>query len=140
MSVAPLHGAASQSERRASFEDSLTFALDEVQIEAFDSLDAGASVLVSAPTGSGKTLVAAYGVHRALSAQKKAFYTTPLKALSNQKYVELVAEQLIGRAGGGAKAAVHALAQDGLGRLAVAGAFELGGERGLHGSVRGMSV
>lgn len=92
MSVAPLHGAASQSERRASFEDSLTFALDEFQIEAFDSLDAGASVLVSAPTGSGKTLVAAYGVHRALSAQKKAFYTTPLKALSNQKYVELVAE------------------------------------------------
>jgi len=40
---------------------------------------------VSAPTGSGKTLVAAYAVHRALSAHGKAFYTTPLKALSNQK-------------------------------------------------------
>ncbi len=51
----------------------------------------GHSVLVSAPTGSGKTLVAAYAVHRALSAGGKAFYTTPLKALSNQKYGELVA-------------------------------------------------
>ena len=48
-------------------------------------------MLVSAPTGSGKTLVAAYAVHRALSAHGKAFYTTPLKALSNQKYGELVA-------------------------------------------------
>ena len=46
---------------------------------------------VSAPTGSGKTLVAAYAVHRALCARGKAFYTTPLKALSNQKYGELVA-------------------------------------------------
>ena len=48
-------------------------------------------MLVSAPTGSGKTLVAAYAVHRALCARGKAFYTTPLKALSNQKYGELVA-------------------------------------------------
>ena len=48
-------------------------------------------MLVSAPTGSGKTLVAAYAIHRALSARGKAFYTTPLKALSNQKYGELVA-------------------------------------------------
>ena len=48
-------------------------------------------MLVSAPTGSGKTLVAAYAVHRALQAGGKAFYTTPLKALSNQKYGELVA-------------------------------------------------
>ena len=48
-------------------------------------------MLVSAPTGSGKTLVAAYAIHRALGAGGKAFYTTPLKALSNQKYGELVA-------------------------------------------------
>ena len=48
-------------------------------------------MLVSAPTGSGKTLVAAYAIHRALGASGKAFYTTPLKALSNQKYEELVA-------------------------------------------------
>ena len=73
------------------FEAGLPFALDDFQREAFTALDAGHSVLVSAPTGSGKTLVAAYAVHRALAARGKAFYTTPLKALSNQKYGELVA-------------------------------------------------
>jgi ATP-dependent RNA helicase HelY len=73
------------------FEAGLPFALDDFQHEAFHALDSGHSVLVSAPTGSGKTLVAAYAVHRALSAHGKAFYTTPLKALSNQKYGELVA-------------------------------------------------
>jgi len=51
-----------------------------------DSLDAGASVLVAAPTGSGKTLVAEYAVALALAAGKRAFYTTPIKALSNQKF------------------------------------------------------
>jgi superfamily II RNA helicase len=75
----------------AEFEAGLPFALDDFQHEAFHALDSGHSVLVSAPTGSGKTLVAAYAVHRALSAGGKAFYTTPLKALSNQKYGELVA-------------------------------------------------
>ncbi|HEX3333904.1 MAG TPA: DEAD/DEAH box helicase [Acidimicrobiales bacterium] len=75
----------------AEFEAGLPFALDDFQHEAFRALDAGQSVLVSAPTGSGKTLVAAYAVHRALCARGKAFYTTPLKALSNQKYNELVA-------------------------------------------------
>ena len=75
----------------AEFEAGLPFALDDFQHEAFHALDSGHSVLVSAPTGSGKTLVAAYAVHRALSAHGKAFYTTPLKALSNQKYGELVA-------------------------------------------------
>ncbi len=75
----------------AEFEADLPFALDDFQHEAFHALDSGHSVLVSAPTGSGKTLVAAYAVHRALAAHGKAFYTTPLKALSNQKYAELVA-------------------------------------------------
>ena len=75
----------------AAFEADLPFEVDEFQHEAFRSLDAGRSVLVSAPTGSGKTLVAAYVVHRALCMRGKAFYTTPLKALSNQKYGELVA-------------------------------------------------
>ena len=75
----------------AEFEAGLPFSLDDFQREAFRALDAGHSVLVSAPTGSGKTLVAAYAVHRALCARGKAFYTTPLKALSNQKYNELVA-------------------------------------------------
>ncbi|HEY1443349.1 MAG TPA: DEAD/DEAH box helicase [Acidimicrobiales bacterium] len=75
----------------SEFEAGLPFALDDFQREAFTALDSGHSVLVSAPTGSGKTLVAAYAVHRALAARGKAFYTTPLKALSNQKYGELVA-------------------------------------------------
>jgi ATP-dependent RNA helicase HelY len=75
----------------AAFEADLPFEVDEFQHEAFRALDAGHSVLVSAPTGSGKTLVAAYAVHRALCTRGKAFYTTPLKALSNQKYGELVA-------------------------------------------------
>ncbi|HEY1832256.1 MAG TPA: DEAD/DEAH box helicase [Acidimicrobiales bacterium] len=75
----------------AAFEALLPFPPDEFQSDAFAALDANHSVLVSAPTGSGKTLVAAYAVHRALAAEGKAFYTTPLKALSNQKYNELVA-------------------------------------------------
>ncbi len=73
------------------FEANLPFPPDDFQLDAFRALDSGHSVLVSAPTGSGKTLVAAYAVHRALQAGGKAFYTTPLKALSNQKYGELVA-------------------------------------------------
>jgi superfamily II RNA helicase len=75
----------------AEFEALLPFPPDDFQRDAFAALDAGRSVLVSAPTGSGKTLVAAYAVHRALGSGGKAFYTTPLKALSNQKYGELVA-------------------------------------------------
>jgi ATP-dependent RNA helicase HelY len=54
-----------------------------------DALDRGSSVLVSAPTGSGKTVVADYAVARALGERRRAFYTTPLKALSNQKLAEL---------------------------------------------------
>jgi ATP-dependent RNA helicase HelY len=85
--VWPVQEAAGETE----FEADLPFTLDAFQREAFRALDAGESVLVSAPTGSGKTLVAAYAVHRALGARGKAFYTTPLKALSNQKYGELAA-------------------------------------------------
>jgi superfamily II RNA helicase len=73
------------------FEARLPFPPDDFQRDAFRAIDADHSVLVSAPTGSGKTLVAAYAIHRALGAAGKAFYTTPLKALSNQKYEELVA-------------------------------------------------
>ncbi len=54
--------------------------------------------------------------------------------------VEFVAEQLVGGAGGGAEAAVHALAQDGFGRVAVARAFELGGQLGLHGGFESVPV
>ena len=75
----------------ADFEADLPFELDDFQRDAFRALDSDHSVLVSAPTGSGKTLVASYAVHRALCARGKAFYTTPLKALSNQKFGELAA-------------------------------------------------
>lgn len=65
------------------------FPLDEFQLDAIARIDEGHSVLVCAPTGSGKTVIAEYAVHRALSAGKRLFYTTPLKALSNQKFRDL---------------------------------------------------
>jgi ATP-dependent RNA helicase HelY len=77
---------------RASFEAARGFPLDPFQERALDALDAGQSVLVAAPTGSGKTLVAEYAIARARAHGGKVFYTTPLKALSNQKYGDLVRE------------------------------------------------
>jgi ATP-dependent RNA helicase HelY len=68
----------------------LGFELDPFQVRALDAIDGGRSVLVAAPTGSGKTVVAEYAVAKALAEGGKAFYTTPLKALSNQKYGDLV--------------------------------------------------
>jgi len=65
------------------------FVLDEFQRRALEHLDAGRSVLVSAPTGAGKTVVADHAVDRALAAGQRAFYTAPIKALSNQKYRDL---------------------------------------------------
>ena len=47
-------------------------------------------MLVAAPTGAGKTVVGEFAVHLALASGRKAFYTTPIKALSNQKYADLV--------------------------------------------------
>lgn len=72
------------------FTQSLTFDLDPFQIQACQELEAGKGVLVAAPTGAGKTIVGEFAVHLALAQRKKAFYTTPIKALSNQKYTELV--------------------------------------------------
>ena len=77
---------------RATFEAGRGFPLDPFQLRALDALDAGQSVLVAAPTGSGKTVVAEYAVARARALGTKTFYTTPLKALSNQKYGDLVRE------------------------------------------------
>ncbi|MEO1558647.1 MAG: DEAD/DEAH box helicase, partial [Cyanobacteria bacterium J06632_19] len=62
-----------------------SFELDEFQHDAIASLNAGRSVVVCAPTGSGKTLIGEYAIYRALARGKRVFYTTPLKALSNQK-------------------------------------------------------
>ncbi|MEX2405915.1 MAG: DEAD/DEAH box helicase, partial [Actinomycetota bacterium] len=73
------------------FASRYPFALDAYQVEAIDALASGGSVLVAAPTGSGKTVVAEYAIERALDLEGKCFYTTPLKALSNQKFGDLVA-------------------------------------------------
>src|SRR6187402_1979915 len=75
------------------FRQHLEFGLDPFQLEACRVLEEGRSVLVAAPTGAGKTIVAEFAVHLALREPRaKVFYTTPMKALSNQKYSELVAE------------------------------------------------
>lgn len=65
------------------------FPLDDFQLRALDALDDGRSVLVAAPTGSGKTVVAEYAVAAALADGRRAFYTAPIKALSNQKFHDL---------------------------------------------------
>jgi ATP-dependent RNA helicase HelY len=75
------------------FEAGLPFRLDAFQREAIDKLERGqGGVLVSAPTSSGKTMVAEYAIFRALQDGAKVLYTTPLKALSNQKYHDFVRE------------------------------------------------
>jgi ATP-dependent RNA helicase HelY len=84
---------------RTGFVESRGFPLDDFQLRALDALDAGRSVLVAAPTGSGKTVVAEYAVEKALAEGRKVFYTTPLKALSNQKYNDLVRAHGVGRVG-----------------------------------------
>jgi len=79
----------SRASYRDTFVDGLNFELDRFQLEAIDAVDEHVNVLVSAPTGSGKTLVANYAIGRILDRDQRAFYTTPLKALSNQKFKEL---------------------------------------------------
>ena len=74
----------------AAFAAEYPFTLDSFQLDAIDAIDRGESVLVAAPTGSGKTVVAEYAIERSIAKGGKAFYTTPLKALSNQKYGDLV--------------------------------------------------
>jgi len=69
--------------------DGRPFELDRFQVEAMAAVDAGRSVLVSAPTSSGKTVVAEHAIDLALAAGRRAFYTAPIKALSNQKFRDL---------------------------------------------------
>ena len=72
------------------FRQQYPFELDDFQLRACEALADGRGVLVAAPTGSGKTVVGEFAVHLALQTGRKAFYTTPIKALSNQKYADLV--------------------------------------------------
>jgi ATP-dependent RNA helicase HelY len=73
-----------------AFEALYDFEFDDFQVRACAALSAGDGVLVAAPTGSGKTVVGEFAVHLALAQGRKCFYTTPIKALSNQKYADLV--------------------------------------------------
>lgn len=81
------------------FRDLLDFPLDDFQVEACAALERGSGVLVAAPTGAGKTVVGEFAVHLAVTTGRKAFYTTPIKALSNQKYGDLVRRYGPGRVG-----------------------------------------
>ncbi|MHA3021958.1 DEAD/DEAH box helicase [Mycobacterium sp. BMJ-28] len=74
----------------SAFAAQLPFPLDGFQIKACTALEAGHGVLVCAPTGAGKTVVGEFAVHLALASGHKCFYTTPIKALSNQKHADLV--------------------------------------------------
>jgi ATP-dependent RNA helicase HelY len=76
---------------RSVYTARYAFPIDRFQIEAFEAFDAGDHVIVAAPTGSGKTVVAEYGIAVAHAQGRRAFYTAPIKALSNQKYRDLVA-------------------------------------------------
>jgi len=80
-----------QSPVLADFLARYSFGLDPFQDEACRALEAGRGVLVAAPTGAGKTVVGEFAAHLALQTGRKCFYTTPIKALSNQKYADLSA-------------------------------------------------
>jgi ATP-dependent RNA helicase HelY len=102
----PAERYAAHRQRVAGFTPALTefqslydFDLDFFQVDACRALENGHGVLVAAPTGSGKTIVGEYAVHLALAGGQKCFYTTPIKALSNQKYADLVRRYGTGKVG-----------------------------------------
>ncbi|OBG84363.1 DEAD/DEAH box helicase [Mycobacterium sp. E802] len=90
MTMPPESGDANGGEL-TRFTAEYPFALDDFQLRACRALEGGHGVLVCAPTGAGKTVVGEFAVHLALAAGGKCFYTTPIKALSNQKHTDLVA-------------------------------------------------
>jgi ATP-dependent RNA helicase HelY len=97
VSTSPAERYAQSRRRRAQDGPALTefqalydFTFDNYQRRACQALNEGHGVLVAAPTGSGKTVVGEFAVHLALAAGRKCFYTTPIKALSNQKFGDLV--------------------------------------------------
>jgi len=96
-SPAPADRYAATTRRRSAdgpvltaFQTLYGFSFDDFQLTACRALNEGHGVLVAAPTGSGKTVIGEFAVHLALAGGRKCFYTTPIKALSNQKYSDLV--------------------------------------------------
>ncbi|TPV53314.1 DEAD/DEAH box helicase [Pseudarthrobacter phenanthrenivorans] len=94
--LSPAERYRASAERRAeaatylgAFTRTLDFELDDFQRQSCRSLQEGRGVLVAAPTGAGKTIVGEFAIYLALQRGLKAFYTTPIKALSNQKFTEL---------------------------------------------------
>src|SRR3954465_15587531 len=117
-----------------AFRAQYPFELDEFQLRACEALADGRGVLVAAPTGSGKTVVGEFAVHLALHTGRKAFYTTPIKALSNQKYADLVRRHgsqsvglLTGDASINGEAPVVALTTEGLRNMMYPGSSTLRG-------------
>lgn len=91
-SPAERYAAAREAKKLTSVEEFrklIRFPLDAFQERACIALAKGRSVLVAAPTGAGKTIVGEFAIHMAIEQAQKVFYTTPIKALSNQKYAEL---------------------------------------------------
>ena len=85
------HKGKSKFSKTQKFADSFPFPLDDFQLAGCQALESGKGVLVAAPTGAGKTIVGEFAVDLAILSGTKCFYTTPIKALSNQKFSELVA-------------------------------------------------
>ena len=73
------------------FAEGFDFPLDDFQVESLHCVEDGKGLLVAAPTGAGKTVVGEFAAFLAIEQGKKCFYTTPIKALSNQKFAEFVA-------------------------------------------------
>ena len=93
------------------FRSRFAFPLDDFQVEACRAIQNDQSVIVSAPTGAGKTLVAEFAITLALATGKRLAYTTPLKALSNQKFADFTrayGEETVGILTGDVKVNPHA--------------------------------
>lgn len=94
--ITPAQQYEESSRRRSSaltteFASTFEFPFDPFQVQACRAIESGKGVLVAAPTGAGKTVIGEFAAYMALKRDRKCFYTTPIKALSNQKYQEFVA-------------------------------------------------
>jgi ATP-dependent RNA helicase HelY len=87
-----LHKSKGKYPKTQKFAQSFPFELDPFQIDACHALENGKGVLVAAPTGAGKTIIGEFAVDLVINSGGKCFYTTPIKALSNQKFTELCAK------------------------------------------------